>query len=193
MTRARWVLVFLLVALLLPFIAWARHIDLIDRNDTRGLLDIHLVRVGGKTNSPRWKIETWGRWRTDQIWDRGVVLIELDTFGDGAFDYYAMTRSIGTRMVAEVFRRRPGPDKSKFFIDTWRTSKRSVSLTVPLRRLRRRSTHAYRWFSNSVFSSDRCRKGCIDRAPDRGAVAEPGKPSPTVTVPTPTPTPTRTS
>ena len=191
MKRTRWLLVGLTVTLAVPFIAWARHMDLEDRNDTRGLLDIHRVLVGGKAKEPRWKIITYNAWGTNDIWDAGFELIRLDTFGSTDFDYYALARSNGHRMVAEVFRHRNSkPDKSEFFIDVWRPNRRSVSLEIPLNRLRRRDTRAYRWYAGSVFSSDRCRRGCLDRAPDRGAVVEPGKPTPTITLPTPTPTTT---
>ncbi|HET7483256.1 MAG TPA: hypothetical protein VFK89_10385 [Actinomycetota bacterium] len=193
MKRRLWILPLLGAIVMIPLVAGARHMDLTDRNDTKGLLDVQKVFVGGKRAKPRWKIVTYPRWTPRSIWDAGILMVHLDTYGDSDFDYVALARSNGSRMVAEVLRHRNGkPDKSLFFIDTRRPSKRSDSFVVPLPRLRRRPTKLYRWYVETSFSSDVCRRYCFDRVPDSGFVTEGAKPRPTPTVtitPTVTPSP----
>lgn len=168
--------------------AFASHLAIVDADDTRGLLDISLVQMRGD-GPPSWKVRTYGRWRAADIFDVGFGIIHLDTFGSPRFDYYALVTSNGYRMRATLFRDRAEKrDLRVSRLVVWRPGRRSFTVRVPLRLLfigGRRT--AYRWQAETLFTSDRCRAVCFDRAPDIDAVAEPlPLPSPTTT-PTPTP------
>ena len=178
--------------LAIPFLAMARHLDLQDADDTRGLLDVQLVEVTGGGNNPRWKVSTFARWSERDVWDTGFVLVRLDSFGTGRADYYALVRSNGRELSGHLFRdREKQPDRRLRSVQVQRDGRRSVSVVVELNRLKRRGTKEYSWFVQTLFSSDNCRSVCIDRVPDRGKVAEPGAgPAPTPSLsPLPTPSP----
>ena len=183
-------LVALAALLALPLLASARHLDVRDPDDTRGLLDVRLAEVSGTRNEPRWSVSTFATWSVKDVWDTGFVLVRIDTFGTSRADYYAMVRSNGRDLVAHLFRdfeRRR--DHRLRALQVTRADRRNVTITIDLRRLKRRNSRVYRWFVQTLFSSDNCRDICIDRAPDRGAVSEPGpgpSQSPTLT-PLPTP------
>ena len=97
--RLRFLAAGVALAVALPLLASARHLDVQDPNDTRGLLDVRRVQVVG-TDRPRFTVLTFGRWTTADIYDRGFLLVYLDTFGDERFDYYALLRSVGGSMKA---------------------------------------------------------------------------------------------
>lgn len=178
--------------LAIPFLASARHLDLRDPDDTRGLLDVRLVEVTGGRNNPRWKVSTFARWSERDVWDTGFVLVRLDTFGTGRADYYALVRSNGRKLSGHLFRdRRKKPDRRLRSVRVRRDGRRSVNIVVELNRLKRRDNKEYSWFVQTLFSSGNCSSVCIDRVPDRGKVAEPGtRPNPTPSLsPLPTPSP----
>ena len=185
----------LAAALAAPLLASARHADVRDRDDTRGRLDIRRVEVTGTVTLPWWKVTTYGSWGAKQIWDRGFVVVYLDTFGTERPDYYVLVRSTGSRMVGILFRDRASkPDRKVTGVRVNRRNRRTVSASAPLRRMRRRSSGVYNWYVQSLFNSRDCARICFDRAPERGSVAEPGtavSPTPSLptTLPTPTPTP----
>ncbi len=174
-----------------PFFANATHLPrVVDPDDVRGLLDLQGVEVNGE-EATRWKITTYPYWRASRIWDRGYFLVSFDTFGERRFDYYALVRSDGYRLLGELYRdRRTKPDYSMGSLDVWRPNRRSLKVKVPLARLnipaRRES---YRWQVRSLFSGSKCPRVCIDQVPDRGAVREPLiDPLPTTTTTTTTTT-----
>ena len=167
---------------LVPLLASARHTSVPDANDTRGLLDIQQLDVEGSNTRPRWILLSYERWTIEDIWDTGFVLIHLDSFGDDAFDYYAMVRSDGNRLIASLYRDRE--NKSDRFLQNVSVSKptrRTMEVSIPLSKIRVRDNGTYHWFARTLFTSGRCQDTCIDRAPDSGAVSE--------TIPNPLPTP----
>ncbi len=176
--------------LLVPLLAAADHLPVRDPNDVPGPLDIRTVsvRVG---DDLVFLVRTHAGWRAKDIWDRGFVLVYLDTFGDARADYYALVRSTGRRLEGQLFRDRTRrPDFSVGRIAAFKPSRRSVSIRVPMRKLRIGGTRlAFSWYAESLFTSGRCRRVCLDRAPDQGTVVEPLQPTPTPSVPSPTPTP----
>ena len=188
----------LALTIALPLLASARHADLQDRDDARGPLDIRRVEVAGTAATPRWMVTTYGAWSAKRIWDRGFVLVELDTFGSKRVDYYVLVRSTGSRLSGALFRDRASkPDRKITAVRVTRRNRRTVAASAPLRRMRRRSGGVYSWFVLSLFNSRDCSQVCFDRAPERGAVTEPGAtatptPSLPTTLPTPTLTPTPT-
>lgn len=183
-------LVALAALLLPPLLASARHLDVRDPDDTRGLLDMSRVEISGTRNEPRWSVSTFASWSVQDVWDSGFVLVRVDTFGTSRADYYAMVRSNGRDLVAHLFRdHERRRDRRLRALQATRSDRRNVTIAIDLRRLKRRDSRVYAWFVQTLFSSDNCRDICIDRAPDRGAISEPGpgpSPSPTVT-PLPSP------
>lgn len=190
--KARFVLGGLILALVVvPLFASARHGGLTDLRDTDGLLDIKEVRLHGG-GARTWKVITFGRWGTDRVFDRGYALVNIDARGDEHFEHYVLVRSVGTRMKAELFRnRRHKPDYSLGSLKVWRADRRSVSVRLPLRKLRIGAGRTfYRWYAQTLMTGNQCPRVCIDRAPDEGSVEEllvEPSPTPTVTVdPSPT-------
>lgn len=190
--RARFVLGFLILSLVgVPWLASARHANLVDPRDTDGLLDIKEVRLHGQTE-PTWKTITFPKWGTERVFDRGFALVNIDARGDGHFEYYALVRSIGSGMRGELFRnRKHKSDYSVGSLKAWRPDRKSVSVRIPLRKLRVGDDRTfYRWFVQTLMTGSACPRVCIDRAPDTGAVQQPlvePTPIPTITVePTPT-------
>jgi hypothetical protein len=177
----------------LAAVAVAQHGDLNDPNDVHGLFDVRRVEVGG-VKRPRWKVITFASWGNEAVFDSGYALVRLDTFGSSRFDYYALVRSNGFRLLGSLWRDRV--DKRDYKISSvaaWRPSRTGLSVRVPLAKMKVGARRAvYGWFVETLFTSGDCRRVCIDRVPDRGRVDEPlPVPSPTVTSsPTPTPSPT---
>lgn len=149
--------------------------DLRDPNDTRGPLDVRSVdRVGG--SRPIFKIVTASRWRARRLFERGFLLVHVDTFGTRRADYYALVSSNGRRMLGTLVRdrRRAQNDTRVGSLPVWRRNGRSASVRLPLARLffgNRRLF--YRWHVRTIMIKRRCWKSvCIDRGPDGGALRE---------------------
>lgn len=170
--------------------ASARHIDLRDSNDARGPLDVARVQVK-RGSPPSWRITTHPRWKVKPLWDRGFLLVFVDSVGGDRADYYVLVRAERNKLKAILYRDRL--NKRDYKIRTVKAdhpAKDVITVGVPLGAMRRRTSGAYAWYVESLLTGDRCRRVCFDRAPDSGTIAEPGSavPTPTVTAPTPTPT-----
>jgi hypothetical protein len=167
-------------------IAFADHREISDGNDTRGPLDVSLARMSSG-RPPGWIIRTRSRWNARRIFDHGFVVIRLDTYGDREFDYYALARSNGKKISAWLYAdRRSKDDRRMSRLGMKRGSKQSIQVWVPFRKLRFSRRPSYSWIVETLWTSKRCPRVCIDRAPNRGAVLEPRQPPPT---PTPSITP----
>lgn len=171
--------------------ASASHVPVNDPKDTRGLLDIRSVEVVDQ-EQPRWKVTTWSRWTTTQVFDYGYGTIYLDTRATPRPDYYILVGSAGTRMYAHLYRDRA--TKSDRYLGelrrVGRDDKRSFFVRIALKRLKVGDQRGfYRWRAESLFTGEGCRRVCFDPAPDDGFVSEP---LPLVT-PLPTPTPSATA
>ena len=183
-----------LVSLLFAVAALAAGTKVDDPNDTPGLLDVHEVRIEpGKV--PEWTVITYPRWTVRQIWDRGWVLVRLDTFGDPEPDYFAAIRSNGSTLGALLWQDRPTtrPDLKMGHLSVWRNGGHQVSVRIPLARLKigpKRSV--YRWSVMTLFTGPTCRATCFDPVPDTSPAEEPlpsTSPSPSPSE-TPSTTPT---
>lgn len=172
--RLRKVAVVVGIAIALPLTAFADHVDVVDPNDTRGVLDVRRVHVDG-TARPRYTILTVARWSTADIYDRGFLLVYLETFGDERYDYYALVRSNGRTMEAVLYRDRPNKrDLPMGEINAYRAGKNGVAVRIPLDRLRFPAERVfYVWRVETLMTNPRCRRVCFDRAPDEGGVIEP--------------------
>lgn len=172
-------------------IALADHVAVQDMNDTRGLMDLRRVEVAG-TKRPRFSITTFERWRVVEIFDYGFTLVHLDTISTPRFDYYALVRSDGIKLRASLWRDRATKRDYRIAkLSVWRQDRSNITMRVPLRLMKvggRRVT--YGWIVETIFTSDECRRTCLDFAPDEGRIDEPlPLPEPTAS-PTPSPTPT---
>jgi hypothetical protein len=191
------VLVALVAAIAFALPASANHTRQTDPNDVDGRFDLETVRFDHDTPPPpRWTFVTFAGWTVPQVWDRGYLLVELDTLGDEELDYVAVIRSDGRDLDARLFRLRA--DRRQVEVDTLASGRdggRSAWVEVALRKLTiGRSRTSYFWATLSSYTGSACPHTCLDRVPDEGMVEQvlPGvTPSPTPT-PTPTPTPSAT-
>jgi hypothetical protein len=139
-----------------------------DEDDTHGFLDVKEVDSFLGTDEPVWRVVTLARWSNFKMWDRGFVLLYLDTFGEDPPDYYALIRSVGTRLRATLYRN----GHRLASLPVWRRNSRSVSIRIPFDKLLVGADRRfYRW--RVVTLTDRCRRTCFDRIPDEGALVQP--------------------
>jgi hypothetical protein len=183
---------------LFPLFASGAAPDVTDPNDSRGLLDVRSANAT-RPPRPRFRIETYQRWTVKRVQDHGYALVYLDTIPGKRFDYYVLARSNGHRMVGTLYRdRRRKSDRRMGAVRVRRPTPKGVAMSLRMARLHwPKSRDHYRWYAQTVFTSNRCPQVCFDVAPDGAPVVEPrpgATPTPTITptVPTPTPTPTET-
>ena len=188
------------LAVALPLLAVASHVEVRDPNDTRGILDVRRVDVSG-TERPTWQVITFSDWTVARLWDKGYLLVRLDTFGSARYDYYALVRSNGRGLKGTLVRDRQGkPDFNMSKLTAWHPTRTSIKVRIPLSRMRVGERRLeYFWQIQTLFSNKSCTRICIDDAPNDGGVAEPipGRtpdpiPNPTI-APTLTPTATPSS
>jgi hypothetical protein len=157
-----------------PATAAVTRVD--DGNDTPGRLDIRYVSRE-HVNYPRFNIHTFARWSVRSIWDRGNLVVRLDTRHGERFDYYALIRADGGRLVASLWRDyRRRADGYRGSLPEGRTGRRSAYVVVPLKRLDFGAARSvYRWQAETLYiGPTRCNQRlCIDRAPNRHGRAEP--------------------
>jgi hypothetical protein len=186
----------LVTVALVAFVAGAHDTDRLDPNDTRGKLDVRQVRLAHQPLPPVWTVVTFAEWRTVEMWDRGYIMVLLDTSrGEGA-EYYLLVRSVGAVLRGSLWRARIfGPDSYLGSVPVRRLSLRSASVQVRLSRLKFGASRSfYRWWVQTVFTGLTCRRTCQDRAPNGEPIRQwrPGmspSPSPSPTDDSPTPSP----
>lgn len=190
--RVALALAIVAVAAAIPLFALAGHMDPRDPNDTRGPLDVRRVVAGRDLKRPRWKIVTFDPWRARQIFDRGYVLVFFDTFADKRYDYYALVRSVGPRLRGSLWRdRKVKSDVFKTALRVRRANRRSVTVRVPLGRMKFPETRVYYyWHVQTLMTNRRCPNVCFDRAPDTDGVLEPLPVATPSASPTPSSSPT---
>jgi hypothetical protein len=170
-----------LAAVALPVLASMLLIS--DPSDTRGLLDIHEVRLRDVDGSPpSWTVITFNDWTTRKLWDRGYILLNLDTLGTSETDYYVLVRADRARLRGSMWRHRAeAKDLRLFNVKVRKRGDNGVEVWVPLRRLIF-GVHrtVYRWSVTTLFTGGTCRRTCVDLAPDDTMVEQPiGTSSPT--------------
>ena len=176
---------------LMAAVAGAHDTDFRDPDDARGRLDVKEVRLAHTAVPPTWTIITFGEWSIAGMWDRGYMMILLDTQAGVGAEYYLLVRSVGTALQGSLWRAHAyGPDSYLGTVPTRRPSRRSASVQVSLKRLTFGASRSfYRWWVQTVYTSDLCRRTCHDRAPNREPVRQwrPGmSPTPTSS-PSPSP------
>jgi hypothetical protein len=169
---------------LMAVVAGAHDTDFQDPDDARGKLDVKQVRLAHSPPPSTWTIVTFGEWSTAGMWDRGYMMVLLDTQAGVGAEYYLLVRSAGPSLQGSLWRAHAyGPDSYLGSAPTKRPSRRSASVQVSLKRLTFGASRTfYRWWVETVYTSDLCRRTCHDRAPNQDAVLQwrPGmSPSPT--------------
>jgi hypothetical protein len=156
--------------------AVASHKDVFDPDDVHGLLDLRKVSVYG--GPPVWNIRTYNSWRASTIWDKGYVLVYLDTFGDERYDYYALVRSNGSSMTGQLMRdRKKKRDYRVAYLYPWRTSKKNVKVRIRLAKMNfGDNRNFYRWHTQTIYTGSKCKQTCLDFAPlPEAGITEPLK------------------
>jgi hypothetical protein len=198
MKRAAAVLVAILLVASVGTPARAIRTSLSDANDVRGLLDVRSVVFRFQPGPYAWAIGTFGSWSVANMWDRGSLVVELDTVGSAQIDYVVAVRSDGRTMVGDLFRRRFGGQEQHLLrLSAWHSGSRGASVEVPRGAVRIGANRtSFFWSVTSLFTGRRCVASCIDRAPNGGAMVEqkigtPPSPSPTISPsPSESPSPT---
>lgn len=154
--------------------AWANHTDQTDPDDVAGRLDLEAVLLRHDAQPFVWTFRTFREWRPREIWDRGYLLVELETRGDQDVDYVALVRSTGRRLEGVLLRTRlDGKQVKVRGLDAWKAGPDGAAIAVPLDALRfGASRTSFRWSATSLFTGNVCRATCIDRIPDDGLVAQ---------------------
>jgi hypothetical protein len=176
-----------------------------DPRDVRGRLDVRQVSFDPRPGTPVWTIRTFASWRPGEIWDRGFVVVFLDTMGTPKPDFFALIRPLGSRLRATLWRDpRTGRDYELRSLPVTRSSGDEVTVGIPLTAVRIGPSRAsFGWWVATMFTGDRCRRTCVDHVPNQGAITQDlGAPTPSATAtttspptssPTPSPTPSPTS
>ncbi|MFB3738763.1 MAG: hypothetical protein ACE14W_07335, partial [Candidatus Velamenicoccus archaeovorus] len=123
--RARWTLATAATAaaVLAAGLAAAGPAPFDDPNDVRGRLDVRTVTFDPEAGPPTWTVLTFSPWTVRELWDRGFVLVRLDTMGGPRPDHYVLVRSTGTELEGSLWRDpRRGRDR---FLRTLAVDKRS--------------------------------------------------------------------
>jgi len=171
----------------------ATRAQLLDPNDTKGMLDVRRVWFEPEAGPPRWTVVTFRPWTEELTRDRGYVFVYLDTMGDERFDLYALILSNGRRLSGSLWRDpKKGADVRISGLDVKRDSVLNAAVRIPLGLLDIGAFRtAYRWTVVTTFTGHVCRATCVDRVPDDGTFEQPiGSPTTTpTTTPTVTPTP----
>jgi hypothetical protein len=143
-----------------------------DPNDAGGILDVGRVRTALGGNPRVWTIVTRNNWGLRKLWDDGFFLVYLDTAGGSGFEYRAMIRSNGRKLVGTLFRERN--EEVIRSLKASRVGPRGARVRVPFGNLRIGSAREYfRWSVLTLYSSKGCRRTCFDAVPGTGALAHP--------------------
>jgi hypothetical protein len=158
----------LITVTLMAVVAGAHHTDLRDPHDTRGRLDVMEVRFRHQPGPPLWTVITFGEWGAPKMWDRGYILILLDTEGGTGAEYYLLVRSLGRTLGGSLWRAHvTKPDSYLGAVPVKRFSRRSASVQVGLSRLKFGGSRSfYRWRVRTLYTSKACPRTCQDRAPN---------------------------
>jgi hypothetical protein len=160
--------------------AWASHTDLTDPNDVDGRLDLKQVLLRHDADPYVWTLKTFRGWKPREMWDRGFLLIELDTRRDEEVDYIALVRSTGRRLEGVLLgTRRNGRQVRIRDLDAWKAGPDGAGLALPFDAVRfGEGRTSFLWSGTSLFTGSACPRTCIDRAPDEGMVEQEIPPPP---------------
>jgi hypothetical protein len=158
----------LVTVAVLAVTAGAHDTDFRDPNDSRSRLDVRRVGLAHRPGPPTWTVVTFGGWRIAEMWDRGYILVFLDTEFGPVAEYYLLVRSVGSKLNGSLWRARSmGPDSHRGPVPVKRFSRVSATVQVGLSRLDfGENRRFYRWWVQTLYTSPRCPRTCQDRAPN---------------------------
>lgn len=140
-----------------------------DAADTSGSLDLRRVQTSFGAQDSVWKLVSYSRWGSRALWDRGYLLVLLDTAGDIREDYLILVRSNGRRIIATLF----WGGVKVTNLPVWRDGRWSVSVRLPMSRLSV-SRGFFRWRAATQYGQNPCRRDwCVDGAPDDAWLIQP--------------------
>jgi hypothetical protein len=171
--RSKAIVVGALVFTLSAAPASGDHKTVRDPNDTRGQADLRSVRM--ENQRPRiWLFKTWKSWTFNEFFERGYFTLYLDTIGDERFDYFVFVRAKRRRLGAAIWRDRQGRDDRRVAnVKAHKLGPKLMKVRVPFGDINvGKNRLEYRWFGRSLWSGPSCRRFCLDRAPNNGAVSE---------------------
>jgi uncharacterized repeat protein (TIGR01451 family) len=138
-----------------------------DGNDVRGRTDLKGVNSTLDPSNPSWSFGNLRLTTPQRLWDRGFFTVNLDTSGGPEADYVAVARA--TRRAYKGVLITAGGSTIRR-LTARRTSPKTVTLWVPLPS---GSRDHYRWWVVSMYVGKGCRRNCLDRIPNQGAMIEP--------------------
>jgi hypothetical protein len=147
------------------------RLELIDGNDTASPLDVREVDGTASPAALTFSASTHARWRTRALSDRAFFVVHLDPRTGRR--YIAVARVTRTGVAAVLLRKRSGHDVRVAAVRAWRPDQRSVSIRIPRRRLAVPAAGAaFAWRLQTLTTTKRCPRVCIDSVPDRGDAAQ---------------------
>jgi hypothetical protein len=159
------------------------HTDTNDPNDAKGVLDVRRVRLAHGEGTEV-TVLTFAKWAPQAIWDRGNAYVFLDTQAGPEAEYFIMVRSTGAKLHASLWRERAA--RRDVFLKNVKVRRKTsdgLSVRVPIKAMEFGGFRdSYTWWTVTSFTGEICRRACIDRAPDDGALEQwrPGhSPTPT--------------
>jgi hypothetical protein len=174
-----------ILVLALPALGGTTSLE--DPDDANGLLDIRSVTLDDAASPLAWRIAAFRRWTIREIWDRGFVIVQLDTKGDGRIDHLAVVSSNGRALIGTLNRvRSDGRLVETGRFHAGKDGGRAVGLTIALHRLTIGPHRtSFSWNIVTSFLGDNCPRTCFDVVPNSGMVEQPlPGPSPSPTGPT---------
>lgn len=154
----------------------AADTDLMDPRDTDGKLDVRGVELDHTGEPLTWLVRTYGSWTIKEIWDRGFIVIDLDTTAGPEADHYLLVRSDGRHLKGNLYRvRDSGRDARLGAVEVRHPDTRTVKIEFDLGRIGVGSGRtSFGWDVLSIYSAKHiCRNACFDSAPDAGMVTQP--------------------
>jgi hypothetical protein len=149
------------------------HTDTNDPNDTKGVLDVRRVRLAHQTGTEV-TVLTFATWAPPAIWDRGNAYVFFDTQGGPEAEYFILVRSMGVKLHASLWRERA--TRRDVFLKNVKVRRKTpdgLSVRVPIKALEFGGFRdSYTWWTVTSFTGEICRRTCIDRAPDDGALEQ---------------------
>ena len=134
-----------------------------DESGGRGL-DVRLVAPAA---GPTFTIEVAGGTSARRLWDKGYLVVSLDTRGGDEIDMHALVRWTSRRprgvLLGDRARQGSGPLRAR------RAGKRGVIVEAPAAKIGADLARPYvRWSVQSIFTGPGCRP-CFDALPAEGA------------------------
>jgi len=154
----------LLAGLVAVDVAAAGTNTILDGNDRPGPLDIRSASQGHAGDRVKHTIRTFANWPKALLGPNtpNLVVLEISTDSDQAPERVVLIFSTPGRMAAGVFTR-----NGNFLGRADASHPNGHTVGVVIRRSLLGNPAGYRWQAFSIFgSSNRCRSGCVDGAPN---------------------------